>query len=105
MRVLVTGGCGFLGTNMVAALLTRGHEVRVLDNLSRAGTEHNLAWLQRSFGNGQAGQLAIQRADVCESPAVAGAVESCDVIIHLAAQVAVTSSVRAPRADFEVNAL
>ncbi len=101
--VLITGGAGFIGTNLAQRLLAETHtRVRVFDNLSRRGVEHNLAWL-RSL-RGAATRLDIVQGDVRNAKAVAQA--TCDVseIYHLAAQVAVTTSIDAPEADFETNA-
>ena len=102
MRVLITGGCGFLGTNMVKGLMARGDSVRVLDNLSRKGTDRNREFLESGLGGDR---LEIRLDDVRDAEAVRSAAEGCDVIIHLAAQVAVTTSVVEPRDDFEINAL
>lgn len=99
-RWLITGGAGFIGCNTAARLLADGHEVIVYDNLSRKGSEVNLAWL-RSRGLTESVQ-----ADIRDAEAVRSAVENYgpDVVLHLAAQVAVTTSVANPREDFEVNA-
>ena len=101
MDVLITGGCGFLGTNMTRVLLERGDRVRVLDNLSRRGTERNLDYLQSEFGSKP---LEVLREDIRDAEAVERAVADNDVVIHLAAQVAVTTSVEEPREDFDINA-
>ena len=50
MRWLITGGCGFVGTNLAHRLLSAGHDVVILDNLSRVGSRDNLAWLQTQHG-------------------------------------------------------
>lgn len=102
MRVLITGGCGFLGTNLAEALLDRGDEVRLFDDLSRAGTKRNLAWLEQRAPRDR---LTILRGDVRDAEAVQKAVDGCEAVAHLAAQVAVTTSLEQPRLDFEVNAL
>ncbi len=99
--VLVTGGAGFIGCNLAHALLQDGQQVRIFDDLSRRGTERNLAWLREQHTNG----LEFVRGDVRDFAAVREAVQDADVIYHLAAQVAVTTSVTDPRTDFEVNAL
>lgn len=101
-KYLITGGAGFIGCNYVARLIQRGDQVTVLDNLSRQGTEENLIWLQSKYG---AGQFDFIKADVRNQAAVEEAVKGKDVIVHLAGQVAVTSSITNPRHDFEVNAL
>jgi CDP-paratose 2-epimerase len=99
--ILVTGGAGFVGSNLTDALLTDGHSVTVLDSLVRPGTERNLEWLHRRHPE----RLNFIEADIRDAQAVAAAAAGSDVIYHLAAQVAVTTSVDDPRSDFEVNAL
>jgi CDP-paratose 2-epimerase len=100
--ILITGGAGFIGTNYTARLLERGDSVIIFDNLSRAGTPRNIAWLKESFGE-ESFQLIV--ADIRDQEALNTAAASADLILHLAAQVAVTSSVIDPRTDFEINAL
>ena len=101
-HILVTGGAGFVGSNLSARLLLEpGSQVTVFDNLSRRGVKHNLDWL-RSLP--QQGRLHFVDGDVRDSMRVADAAHSADEIYHLAAQVAVTTSVDDPRSDFEVNA-
>ena len=103
-KVLVTGGAGFIGSNLAAHLLEDGRcEVCVFDNLSRKGSQHNAEWL-RSIDAGR-GLLRVARGDVRDATRVAEAAEDVTEIYHLAAQVAVTTSVDDPRTDFEVNAL
>jgi CDP-paratose 2-epimerase len=99
---LVTGGAGFIGSNYVQRLLGRGEHVIIYDNLSRAGAESNLEWLRGAFGR-SAFQLVV--GDVVDAGQLSAAAREADVIIHLAGQVAVTTSVANPRADFEANAL
>lgn len=101
-NILVTGGAGFVGSNLVHSLLHDGARVTVLDSLARRGTKHNLAWLRAQHGNGR---MRFLQGDVRDSVAVREAVSSADVVFHLAGQVAVTSSVDDPRTDYEVNAL
>jgi CDP-paratose 2-epimerase len=98
----ITGGAGFIGSNYVHRLLKRGEKVTIYDNLSRAGARRNLAWLQETFGE-KAFQLIT--GDVRDADLLAASCREADVIVHLAAQVAVTTSVTQPREDFEVNAL
>jgi CDP-paratose 2-epimerase len=98
----ITGGAGFIGSNYVHRLLERGENVTVYDNLSRAGAPRNLAWLQEKFGK-QAFRLVV--GDVREAALLTTSAREADVIVHLAAQVAVTTSVTEPRPDFEINAL
>jgi len=100
-RVLVTGGAGFIGSNYVNRLLSRGDEVVVYDNLSRSGAKLNLQWLKGTFGE-DAFELVV--GDIRDRDAVKEAARDADVIVHLAAQVAVTTSVTDPRNDFEINA-
>lgn len=101
MRVLITGGCGFLGSNLARAALEAGDEVAVLDDLSRRGADLNLAWLK------DAGLKDFVRADIRDPKAVLAATEKSrpDAVYHLAGQVAMTTSIEDPRRDFEINAL
>jgi len=100
-RFLVTGGAGFLGSNLVSELLDDGSRVTVFDSLSRPGSELNLDWLRSRHG----GALTFAQGDVRDADAVERAVAEMDVVYHLAGQTAVTASVIDPRADFEHNAL
>ena len=100
-RILVTGGLGFIGSNYTAQCLARGWEVVAYDNFSRPGAEKNAAWLEPQGS----GRLTIVRDDVRNLEALCGAMNEVDVVAHLAAQVAVTTSVVDPREDFLVNAL
>jgi len=102
VNYFVTGGAGFIGSNYVARLLERGEKVTVYDNLSRAGAPRNLKWLQERFG-AQAFDLVI--GDVRDAGQLMVSARPADVIVHLAGQVAVTTSVIKPREDFEINAL
>jgi CDP-paratose 2-epimerase len=104
MRILVTGGAGFIGCNLTARLLRGGHQVTVYDNLSRPRTPHNLAWLE-GLAAQSPGRLSVIRADVRDAAAIAAAASGVEAIFHLAGQVAVTTSVQNPRDDFEINAL
>lgn len=96
---LVTGGAGFIGANVADRMMREGWNVVVLDNLSRRGTETNLKWLQEHHGD----RLRFEQSDIRDAGRVAEAVDRADRIIHLAAQVAVTTSLDAPLDDFEVN--
>jgi len=100
-RVLVTGGAGFIGSNLVADLVEKGRRVIVYDNLSRKGTSANLEWLKETLGD----RIEFIKADVCDFDPLRRAVSGVRVIYHLAAQVAVTTSVADPRTDFQSNAL
>jgi CDP-paratose 2-epimerase len=101
-KYLVTGGAGFIGSNFVARLLNRGEDVKIFDNLSRAGSSRNLEWLKQTYG---ADAFQLIQGDVRDADAIQKAAADADVIVHLAAQVAVTTSVVDPRNDFEINAL
>src|SRR5215204_4917141 len=101
-RVLVTGGAGFIGSNLVNHLLGEGLDVTIFDTFLRRGAHENVAWLST---NHNSPKLRVVRGDVRNFGAVQAVVEDADVIYHLAGQVAVTTSVADPRSDFEVNAL
>jgi CDP-paratose 2-epimerase len=98
--VLVTGGAGFLGCNIAHRLAAEGREVRILDSLARPGVEANLAWLKERHK----GRIAVLLADVRDGAAVQEAASGVEAVLHLAAQVAVTTSLADPIHDFEVNA-
>jgi len=101
MKYLVTGGCGFVGSNIAAEVIKRGEGMTVFDNLSRTGSEENLAWL-RSLGD-----FDFVKGDMREEVAVAKLIQECrpEVVFHLAGQVAMTTSMNDPRRDFETNVL
>lgn len=101
-KALVTGGAGFIGSNLTSHLLKNSWEVIVFDNLSRRGVEKNLVWLLQPPN---AKNLQIEVKDVRDFEALKEAVGKTDVVFHLAAQVAVTTSFLNPREDFEINAL
>ena len=100
MTVLVTGGAGFIGTNVAHALLAAGEPVRILDDLSRIGVERNVRWLESQHG----ARLELVIADVRDPSAVARALTGVQHVFHFAAQVAVTTSIDHPRLDFDINA-
>lgn len=97
---LVTGGAGFIGSNYVSRLLKRGENITILDNLSRRGARSNLNWLNSI----RPGGFTLIEGDIRDKYEVEKAVDGADVIVHLAGQVAVTTSVIDPRDDFEINA-
>jgi CDP-paratose 2-epimerase len=99
MRALVTGGAGFIGCNLADRLAREGAEVVVFDSLARPGVERNLAWLQTRHGD----RIVPIIADIRDRKGVEAIVRETDVVFHLAAQVAVTSSLVDPREDFEIN--
>lgn len=102
MRVLITGGAGFIGSNAVHRFLQRGAQVTIYDNLSRRGSISNLDWLRAQHGPES---FRLFHADLREADRLAEAARRQDVIIHYAGQVAVTTSMQNPRGDFEDNAL
>lgn len=101
MHIFITGGAGFIGCNSADHFLQQGHTVTIFDNLSRVGTPANLAWLRERHGE----RLNFIKGDIRDYEALAAAIGGCDVVLHLASQVAVTTSVADPRTDFEINAL
>ncbi len=101
-KILITGGAGFIGSNLAHHLIGQGHQVTIFDNLSRPGCATNLDWLGQVHG--QQAFHCIQ-ASVTDAPALHKAAEGAERIYHLAGQVAVTTSVQNPRLDFEQNAL
>jgi CDP-paratose 2-epimerase len=104
---IVTGGCGFIGANLAAALLEDGHEVVALDTLVRVGSSENLAWLEERARRPGAGKLVHVRADTRSRTDVDDAFRKhgagVTAFAHLAGQVAMTTSIERPRYDFEVN--
>jgi CDP-paratose 2-epimerase len=101
MKVLVFGGCGFLGSNLASEALRRGHELVVYDSLGRRGSDRNLAWLE------ELGGFRMYQEDIRDADTVARAVREFrpDVVFHTAGQVAMTTSLADPRLDFETNAV
>ncbi|MEK7098902.1 MAG: NAD-dependent epimerase/dehydratase family protein [Patescibacteria group bacterium] len=101
-HILITGGAGFIGTNSADYFASRGWTVTVLDNFSRKGSQDNLAWLVKKWNK----KITSVRADVSQDVSVlAREVRRADAVLHLAGQVAVTTSVADPRRDFYENAL
>lgn len=101
MKYLITGGCGFIGSNLASEVIKRKEELIVLDNLFRTGSEKNLEWL-KTLGN-----FKFYNRDIRNYNDVENVVKKHkpDIIFHLAGQVAMTTSIEDPRLDFEVNAL
>ncbi len=98
----ITGGAGFIGTNLANHYLGSKRQVTILDNFLRSGTEENIRWLQQRHGD----RLTVVNGDVRRADRrLLQLVENAEVVFHLAGQVAVTASVTNPRRDFEVNAL
>ncbi len=103
-HIFITGGAGFIGCNSADHFLRRGQSVTVYDNLTRKGGRSNLAWLHAEHGGDR---LRVIEADIRDYDRLAAAVAQTapGIVLHLAGQVAVTSSVVDPREDFEINAL
>jgi len=101
MKYLITGGCGFLGSNIASQVLKRKNSLTIVDNLSRTGSEENLKWLKNI------GQFKFIQDSVTNFSTVSKLIneEKPDIIYHLAGQVAMTTSISNPRLDFETNVL
>ncbi len=101
MKLLITGGCGFVGSNVAASAIEQGRDVVVFDNLSRHGAAENLDWLRTQ------GDFRFVHGDIRGYHDVGAVVESVrpDAVFHLAGQVAMAASVAQPRTDFETNAV
>lgn len=100
-HILITGGAGFIGTNAAKAFLDRGYRVTVFENLSRRGSQANMDWLTATYPK----NLTVVIAGLADFNKLKAEVNRADAVLHLAAQVAVTTSVTEPRLDFEANAL
>lgn len=101
MKYLITGGCGFLGSNLAGEVIRRHEDLVIFDDLSRFGSNDNLSWLN------QLGEFKFIRGDISKRTDIEEVIrsEKPEVIFHLAGQVAMTTSISNPRRDFEVNAL
>ncbi len=97
--LLVTGGAGFIGCNIADALAAQGHDVHVLDALRRPGVERNLDWLRKRHPQ----RISFTHADVRDEDAASRAADGSSGVFHMAAQVAVTTSMDDPREDFDIN--
>src|SRR5437764_257860 len=102
LHVIVTGGAGFIGSNVAAAFLRDGHRVTVFDSLQRPGSERNLAWLHSMP---HAAELRFVQGDVRNVDQVRSVIGARNVhlVFHFAAQTAVTTSLVDPRTDLDVN--
>ena len=100
-KYLITGGCGFVGSNLAAEVLRRGEELYVIDNLYRFGSDANLQWLRSK------GKFKYYPADTRNQNDVETIIKEVqpDYLFHLAGQVAMTTSIANPRLDFETNAI
>lgn len=101
MKYLITGGCGFIGSNLAAEVLKRGEELVVFDNLFRFGSAQNLDWLKKQ------GEFKYYPFDIRNLNDIETVIkeEQPDVVFHVAGQVAMTTSISNPRLDFEINAM
>ena len=101
MRILITGGAGFIGSNAARRFRELGHDVVVFDSFVRAASRFNRAWLEKLHP-----EVRFIEGDVRSSEALRDALDSSfDVVLHLAGQVAVTTSIVDPVTDYEINAL
>ncbi|MDB5359526.1 MAG: hypothetical protein JWO51_823 [Rhodospirillales bacterium] len=97
--VLVTGGAGFIGSNIADRLASEGEQVLIYDALARPGVESNLEWLRRRHP----GKISAVIADVRDHDQLESAAREASAVFHMAAQVAVTTSLIEPIEDFEIN--
>lgn len=97
--VLITGGAGFIGTNLAKRFLSEGKKVMIYDSLAREGVEQNLKELKKQYGT----QLLVQIADIREELVLRQCVLNAEAVFHFSAQVAVTTSIENPLDDFQVN--
>lgn len=106
MKIIITGGAGFIGVNAALDFARHGYDLVVVDNLSRRGTPSNLNWLRESVAS-MGRTMEFHQIDIRDFSALREVVASyqAEAVLHLAGQVAVTSSVKDPRDDFECNAL
>ena len=103
MKVLITGGCGFLGSNLASSFLAKGDEVVVLDALFRKGSAENLHWLEQQ---NKSNQLHFIQANVSDSESVFSVFRRFgpfDYVCHVAGQVAMTTSLQDPLLDLQTN--
>ncbi len=102
MKIIITGGAGFIGSNAAKSFSDKGCEILIIDDLSRSGSELNLKWLNEKGVN-----FKFHKIDITDPLKIENIFKKnrVDVILHLAAQVAVTTSIIEPRRDFEINAL
>jgi len=100
-KLLITGGCGFLGSNLAAHALKQGYQLVVFDNLSRLGSHENLKWLKAE------GDFDFIHGDIRNANDISRCISyfQPDLVFHLAGQVAMTTSISDPRKDFEINVM
>lgn len=102
MNIFITGGAGFIGVHTANYYLGKGDRITIFDNFSRKGTRENVRWLQEQHGEKS---VTIVEGDIRNFEHLKKSIPEHDVVVHLAGQVAVTTSVVNPREDFEINAL
>lgn len=109
MNIFITGGAGFIGVHTANYYLSKGNKVTIFDNFSRKGTRENVKWLEKKYGVGSKeygkNRLTVVEGDIRHFNILKRSIPGHDIVIHLAGQVAVTTSVANPREDFEINAL
>lgn len=98
MKILITGGVGFIGTNTALSFLAKGHEVCLVDNFSRKGVDSNANAIKSQYS-----QVQIIKSDVSQTKNFLAELRKAELIIHLAAQTAVTTSITSPQEDFDDN--
>ncbi len=99
-KLLITGGAGFIGSNLADHFLKKRFQVTIFDNFGRFGTRENVSWLKQKYPS-----LKVVIGDIRIRKDIEKAVIGQEIIFHLAAQVAVTTSVSDPQTDFDINAL
>ena len=101
MKILINGGCGFLGSNLASYGIENGHAITVLDNMSRLGSDRNREWLQTL------GDFTFLHGDTRNKNDIENVIKEgqFDAVFHLAGQVTMTKSIIDPYKDFEVNAM
>lgn len=97
--IVITGGAGFIGSNLAASFARDGYSVVLVDDFSRSGVERNWHWLHAQFGN----QITLERNDIRDLTMAQRLVSDAVAVFHLAAQVAVTDSLDDPVHDFDIN--
>ena len=100
MRFIITGGVGFIGTNCAVYFLKKNNQITLVDNFSRKGVEINANFLKKNYP-----QIKIIKSDVGEISKYKKQLVATDVVIHLAGQTAVTTSIKNPKDDFKNNLL
>ena len=101
-KILIIGGAGFIGINAASYFLNKNYQVTIFDNFSRPGSRENVTWLKKN----KKGNLKIVKGDIClNTTKLKNALAKADLVLHLAGQVAVTTSVTDPKTDFQINAL